>query len=290
MSRLQPCLWFDNQAEEAAKFYASAFSSFRSGQVAKYGESGSEASGQKKGSTMTVEFEIDGLKILGLNGGPMFKFTAAMSFFVWRKSEAEVTELFQKLNAGGQTRMALDTYPWSKKYGWTTDRFGVEWQVMQSDERSGIAPAMLFTNRNFGRGEAALELYRSAFKNFEIEAIHRDPQNQTIQHCVFNIEGQPVCLMEGPGDHPFTFNEAFSLMISVRDQAEVDHFWNTLTADGGQESQCGWLKDKFGVSWQVVAFDWLKYTSDPAKSEKAFQALMKMKKPDLAKLKQAAES
>ena len=156
--KITPCLWYDGNAKEAAEFYASVFKDSGIGKTANYDEESSKGSGQPEGSVLVVEFEIAGQKFVGLNGGPMFKFSEAISF-----------------------------------------------------------------------------------------------------------------------------------MIDCKDQAEVDYFWSRLTADGGEESQCGWLKDKFGLSWQVVPSIMSKTVmgSDPEGSKRAMAAMMKMKKIDIKTIQDA---
>ena len=158
MQKITPFLWFDNQAEEAVKFYTSIFKDSKIGKITRYGEAGEKVAGRPSGSVMTIEFEVEGQKFTALNGGPQFKFTESISFVV---------------NCGTQE--------------------------------------------------------------------------------------------------------------------EVDYFWDKLTADGGQESQCGWLKDKFGLSWQVVPtvlIDML-HDKDSRKSEHVMQAMLQMQKIDIKKLKAA---
>jgi len=158
MQKITPFLWFDDQAEEAAKFYTSVFKNSKIGRILRYSEEAAKASGRPAGSVLTVEFEIEGQRFTALNGGPQFKFNESVSFVV---------------------------------------------------------------------------------------------------HC--------------------------------ETQQEVDYFWGKLTADGGQESACGWLKDKFGVSWQVtptVLIDML-HDKDSKKSERVTAAMLQMKKIDINKLKEA---
>ena len=159
--RIGVCLWFDGKAEEAARFYASVFKNSKIGTITRYDEEGARASGQPKGSVMTVSFELDGQEFLGLNGGPLFKFT-----------------------------------------------------------------------------------------------------------------------------------EAMSLVVKCETQEEVDHFWQGLTADGGQEVQCGWLKDRFGVPWQIVptVLPEMLQDRDPEKSRRVMAAMLTMKKLDIAALKRAYEA
>ena len=160
MQKINPFLWFDSDAEEAAKFYVSIFKNSKIGKIARYPKEAAERIGRPPGSVMTVEFTLEGVEFVGLNGGPQFK-----------------------------------------------------------------------------------------------------------------------------------FSEAISLVVNCESQQEIDEYWRKLTADGGRESECGWLKDKFGLSWQIVPTELGKLMSakDPATANRVMQALLQMKKLDIAKLKQAAE-
>jgi predicted 3-demethylubiquinone-9 3-methyltransferase (glyoxalase superfamily) len=116
MQKITPFLWFDNNAEEAANFYVSIFKTAKILAVSRYGDAGPGP----KGSVMTVAFELEGQKFVGLNGGPMFKFSEAISFVVNCETQAEVDELWQKLSGGGQTQAC----------GWLKDKFGLSWQIV----------------------------------------------------------------------------------------------------------------------------------------------------------------
>jgi predicted 3-demethylubiquinone-9 3-methyltransferase (glyoxalase superfamily) len=118
--RITPFLWFDGQAEEAANFYVSIFKNSRIGSVARYEEEGAKASGRPRGSVMTVALELDGQEFVALNGGPLFKFTEAISFVVNCETQEEVDHFWEKLSAGGQ----------EVQCGWLKDRFGVSWQIV----------------------------------------------------------------------------------------------------------------------------------------------------------------
>jgi predicted 3-demethylubiquinone-9 3-methyltransferase (glyoxalase superfamily) len=120
MNKIQPCLWFDSQAEEAAAFYVSIFKNSKITDVARYGEAGAKASGRPKGSAMTVAFELEGQSFVGLNGGPMFKFTEAVSFMVDCKDQKEVDEFWAKLSKGGEEGPC----------GWLKDKYGLSWQIV----------------------------------------------------------------------------------------------------------------------------------------------------------------
>lgn len=288
--KLKTCLWFDNNAEEAAKFYTSIFNNSCIGGIAHYGKAGAAASGQKKGSVMMVEFRMDDLEVQAVNGGPIFKFTPALSYFVSLNSEAEINDLWNKLSPGGLVRMGLDKYPWSDRYGWTTDRFGVEWQLMLSPNPKKIAPAFLFVDDLFGKGEEAVNFYTRVIPNSQIEYMGKDEATNTVIHCAFKLNGQDFVLMEGQGKHGYTFNEAFSINIECDTQKEIDSLWEELIKDGGSEVQCGWLKDRYGVSWQINPKILGDIMMNDQKSDKVMAAMLTMKKLDISKLLQAAES
>src|SRR4030042_2602904 len=133
--KITPHLWFDNQAEEAVNFYVSLFKNSRIGSVARYGEEAAKVSGMPKGTVMNVAFELEGQEFMALNGGPVFKFTPAVSFLVACETKEEVDALWGRLSQGGTALMELGEYPFSEKYGWTQDRYGLSWQVMFMGDR-----------------------------------------------------------------------------------------------------------------------------------------------------------
>jgi len=288
MTKISPCLWFDHQAEEAARFYATVFEKAKVGTITRYGKSGAEMAGRKEGSVMTVSFQLEDLELQGLNGGPLFRFTPALSFFVSCSSASEIDEKWRKLSAGGTVRMGLEKYPWAERYGWTADRFGVEWQLILAPRPQKIVPAFLFVDSLFGKGEEALRLYQSIFPGSEIETMVRDEETKSIMHCAFTLAGQGFVLMEGQGKHGHTFNEATSLTVYCEDQREVDHYWEKLSR-GGSPGPCGWLKDPFGVSWQIVPRALARLMADPAKAEKVMSAMLRMQKLDIAALERAGQ-
>lgn len=286
MKHISTCLWFDNQAEEAAKFYTTVFDHAEIKRRSYYGESASKVAQRPVGSLLTVTTQIEDLEVEGLNGGPIFKFNPTFSFFVSCTSEAEITEKWKKLSAGGEVRMGLDKYPWAERYGWTTDKYGVEWQLIQAPSKQKVAPSFLFVDELFRKGEEALNFYLSLFPNSKIESISRDPSTNSIAHCDFTLNGQGFALMEGSGQHGHKFNNAFSLMVNCDNQKEIDALWAKLS-DGGTIEECGWLKDKYGVSWQIVPAKLAEVMIDPVKSEKAFSEILKMKKLEISQIEKA---
>ena len=120
MQKITPCLWFDDKAEEAMRFYVSVFKNSKVGRIARYGDAGAEISGRPKGTVMTVTFQLDGQEFMALNGGPLFKFTEAISFVVNCKTQKEIDELWEKLSAGGEKGVC----------GWLKDKYGLSWQIV----------------------------------------------------------------------------------------------------------------------------------------------------------------
>jgi len=280
MKPIQICLWFADQAEEAANLYTSLFEGSAIGTIARYGKAGAQVSGQAEGSVMTVELELAGTRLLGLNGGPHFRFNPTMSLFVGCESEAEIDRLWKKLPKN--VRMELQKYPFAPKYGWCEDRYGMNWQLILGPRRQKISPALLFANQRYGKVEEAIRFYISLFPGSEIEKIARDERTGAVLHSAFTLAGQSFVAMEGPLPKEFDFSPAMSFVVPCASQEEIDDIWGKLSAVPEAE-RCGWLQDKFGVSWQVVHQDWGKLISEasPQKREQILSAIFKMKKPVL---------
>ena len=277
MNNISYFLWFDGKAEEAMNFYTSVFSNAKRGRV----------------NPMTASFELYGQSFIALNGGPQFKFTPAISFFISCNTEQEVDSLWQKLMEGGSALMPLNKYPFSEKYGWVQDKYGLSWQLNLASTGQKLMPCLLFVGHQCGKAEEAAKFYTGIFKNSGIERMERyQPGEQgpegTIKHGVFTLEGQHFVAMDSNLQHNFTFTEAISLFVHCQTQEQVDYFWENLSADG-QKSRCGWLKDKYGVSWQVVpdALGQLMGDPNPAKSKRVLNAMMKMDKIIIADLQKA---
>lgn len=291
MQKIIPCLWFDNQAEEAMHFYTSIFQQAKIGNVTHY----RETEPGPTGSVMTTSFELLGQEFVALNGGPQFKFSPALSFLVNCETEAEVDHLWEKLSSGGTVLMPLDTYPFSEKYGWVEDHFGVSWQLNLTGEKPKIVPSFLFAGEQHGKAEEAMQLYTSLFNNGKILRTERystsegEPEG-TVKHATFELDGQEFTAMDSSRAHPFTFTPALSLLVNCETQKEVDELWEKLSA-GGIEEQCGWLRDKYGVSWQIIPTLLGRLLSDPdtEKSQRVMKAMLQMKKIDLSTLRQAYE-
>lgn len=296
MQKIVPHLWFDNQAEEAANFYASLFDDSSIGRIGRYGKAGQEIHGRPEGSVMTVDFELAGFEFMALNGGPHFTFTPAISFFVILDDADQVNELWEALIDGGQALMPIDAYPWSERYGWLNDRYGLSWQIMVGERHREhtIVPSLFFVGDQSGNCEEAIEHYISTFPDSEVGALMRydgsgvDPQGN-IQHGQFYLAGQDFRAMESAmEEHAFGFNEAISFLVRCDTQEEIDQYWNALSAVPEAE-QCGWLKDRFGVSWQITptVLPELLDQNDRPKFERVMSTMLQMKKIDISELERA---
>jgi len=282
--KITPFLWFDTEAEAALNWYVSLFGDAEVLNVARMGEGG---------AVMVASFRIGGLEISILNGGPTYSITPAVSFFVRCRDAAQVDTLWAALSEGGTALMPLDAYPFSEKFGWVQDRYGVSWQLSAGDGAQTITPFLMFVGDNFRQAEEAIGHYTSVFDGSRIDGLERygpgmhEPEG-AVMFASFMLAGQPFHALESSLDHAFTFTEGTSFSISCGDQEEVDYFWDKLS-EGGEESQCGWLKDRFGLSWQVIPriLPELLGDPDPEKAGRAMQAMLQMQKIDIVALQRA---
>lgn len=274
-NQIYPCLWFDGQAKDAAEFYCTVFQDTKI----------------TAESPMVVTFEAAGQKFMCLNGGPHFTINPSISFYVIFETEKEIDTAWKKLLEKGQVLMPYDKYDWSEKYGWLQDKFGVSWQLSlgkMEDVGQKFTPSLMFTKEQAGNAEKAIEFYTSVFDNSSVVGILRytadDPDTEgTIKHAQFKLGKNVFMAMDSSLDHKFSFNEAVSFVVECDTQEEIDYYWEKLSAVP-EEEQCGWLKDQFGVSWQIVPSILEKLMNNPFRSQKVVDAFMKMKKFDIETL------
>ncbi len=290
MQTITPHLWFDKEAKDAAKLYTSIF---RNSKI----KSSATLHNTPSGSVDLLAIQLMGQEFRLINAGPLFKFTPAVSFLVACETKDEVDTLWKELSKGGTVLMELGQYPFSERYGWTQDRYGLSWQAMFMGDREigqAITPTLMFVGEQCGRAEEAINFYASVFHNAKVGHILRYGNNEepdkagTIRHAGVSLEGESFAVMDSAAAHNFTFNEAISFMVHCNTQEEIDYFWAKLSADPKAE-QCGWLKDKFGLSWQIVPtlMDQMLSDKDQTKLARVTEAFLKMKKFDIAKLKEA---
>jgi predicted 3-demethylubiquinone-9 3-methyltransferase (glyoxalase superfamily) len=282
--KITPFLWFNDNAEEAVNHYTSVFENSKI----------SSLSRMPDGKVLTVGFELAGQSFAALNGGPMYTMNPSVSFFVICETATEVDNVWEKLMVGGTALMALGTYPWSGRYGWGKDRFGLTWQVMMGkigDYGQKIVPCMMFAGDLHARADEAIGFYLSVFKekngaNIDRYTAEEPAPEGSVKHAQFKLNGNAFTIMGSAMPHAFVFNEALSFVVFCDSQAEIDYYWSSFTEGGGSESRCGWLKDKFGISWQIVPpiLSQLLGSKDPASAQFAMNAMLKMNKIVIADL------
>lgn len=299
MQKIIPHLWFDNQVKEAVDFYVSIFPESKVISTATLRNTPS-------GDCDVVSFSLWGQDFMGINAGPIFTFNPSVSFMVNfdpaqdKEAATRIDEVWNKLMVGGKALMPLDKYDFSPRYGWVQDKYGVTWQLIltnpEGEPRPFIMPSLMFVGENFGQAEAATDFYLSVFKNTKRGQLSHYPAGSepnkegTVMFTDFMLEGQWFVAMDSALEHKFNFNEAISLLINCEDQGEIDYYWEKLSAVPASE-QCGWLKDKFGLSWQVSPAEMNEMMAHGTEEQvnRITQAFLPMKKLDLATIKAAYE-
>lgn len=297
MQKIIPHLWFDTQAKEAAAFYVGAFpdSKIVDTQV---------LHNTPSGDCDVVTFNLAGHDFMAISAGPEFTINPSISFILNfdpsrdDKAEDHLRELWGKLSDGGTVLMTLEQYPFSKLYGWVQDKYGVSWQMILTDPygepRPFIVPSLLFTGEKTNKAEEAVEFYLSVFKDAKMGTLARYPEDtgsakkDSVMFADFTLEGQWFAAMDSGVEQPFDFNEGLSLLINCNKQEDIDYYWEKLSAVPEAEV-CGWLKDKYGVSWQVspTAMNEMMANGTREQIDRVTQAFLQMKKFDIAKLEAA---
>ncbi|MBX4196919.1 VOC family protein [Candidatus Pacearchaeota archaeon] len=291
MNKISTHLWYDKEAKEAAKLYTSIIPNSKIHSI-------KTIHGTPTGDCDIVSFELSGQPFQAISAGPLFKFNPSISFHIKCKTKEEVDAIWAKISKGGKVLMELGKYPFSERYGWAQDKYGLSWQVIYVGEKmsKGITPVLMFVGNVCGKAEEAVKFYTSLFPDSKIDFIDRyegdkgPDKKGTVRYAHFNLSGMEFGIMDSAMKHNFSFNEAISYMVHCKDQKEIDHCWAKLSADPKAE-QCGWLKDKYGVSWQIIPSVLNDMLSKGTKEqeERVTQAFLKMKKFDIAQLKKAYE-
>lgn len=295
--KIMPHLWYDKEAKEAATFYCSLFPDSKITNV-------TTLTNTPTGDCDLVSFTLSGLPFMAISAGPIFKFNPSVSFIVNfdpatdRDAQEKLDNVWSKLSEGGVPLMELGEYPFSKRYGWIQDKYGLSWQLILSnpdgESRPFIMPSIMFVGDVCGKAEEASDFYLSVFKNSKRGSLFRythgmEPDREgTIMFTDFILEGQWFSAMDSAHEHKFAFNEAVSFIVNCETQDEIDYYWEKLSAVP-QSEQCGWCKDKYGLSWQItpVAMGEMLSKGTPEQVKRVTGAFMKMKKFDLKKLEEA---
>lgn len=299
MPKITPHLWFDKDAKNAAQLYTSLIPNSQITSVRTLHNTPS-------GDCDIVSFELAGQPFMAISAGPLFKFNPSISFHLKCKTKDQVDTIFQKLSDGGKVLMPLDSYPWSERFGWLEDKFSLSWQVLYAGDRDfaqSIVPALMFVGGVCGKAEEAINFYAEVFRNSSAHASGantanvlsrygsgEEPEREgSVRYASFSLLGQEFAAMDSARAHNFSFNEAISFIVPCESQQDIDYFWERLAADPNA-GQCGWLKDRFGLSWQITptVLNELLAGSDPARTARVTQAFLKMKKFDIAALQRAS--
>lgn len=297
MQKIVPHLWFDTQAKEAAEFYCQIFPDSKI-------TSSTVLTGTPDGDTEFVAFNLSGHDFMTISAGPHFTINPSISFILNfdpsrdEQAEEHLNELWNKLIDGGSALMPIGEYPFSKRYGWVQDRYGVSWQLMLTDPtgepRPFIIPSLMFAGDMTNKAEEAINFYLSVFRETKLGTIARYPEDTgpakqgSLMFGDFMLEGQWFAAMDSGVEQPFGFNEAISLLVNCDTQEEIDYYWEKLSAVPEAE-QCGWLKDEYGVSWQIsprIMNDMLS-NGTAEQVARVTQAFLPMKKMDIAALEAA---
>lgn len=286
--KLTPSLWFDHSAREAVDFYVSVFPDAEVTTVARYPSEGL-ADFQKDfaGQELEIQFRLGNQGFSAINAGPEFTINPSISVLLNFDPDADeharqhLDELWAGLGAGGEVLMALDEYDFSPRYGWLRDRYGMTWQFFLGapgrPQRPLVTPSLMFPH-DAARAHRAIELYTSLFDDSGAgRAVPYPPDAgqapNSLMYADFRLAGQWFSAMDSGEPQDFTFNEGVSLIVQCADQAEIDRLWAVLSTVPEAE-QCGWCRDQFGVSWQIVPRDLDELMTHPG----AFQAMMSMHK------------
>jgi predicted 3-demethylubiquinone-9 3-methyltransferase (glyoxalase superfamily) len=306
MQKIIPHLWFDNEAKEAAEFYTSLFPDSKITHV-------TTLENTPSGDADLVTFELWNQKFMAISAGPLFKFNPSISFMVnfdpllfgssataEKDAREKIDIAWNKLADGGTVLMPIDKYPFSERYGWVQDKYGLSWQLILTnpggEPKPPIIPSIMFVGNKCGKAEEAINFYLSVFRNSKPGTIYRYGEGQepdkegTVMFADFMLEDIWFAAMDSAHEHKFDFNEAVSFLVNCADQDEIDYYWQKLSAVPEAE-QCGWLKDKYGMSWQISSAFMEEIMSKGTREEvnRITQAFLPMKKLDIATLKKAYE-
>lgn len=291
--KIIPNIWFDRNADEAGAFYTDVFPGSTATVGARYPAEVPDWQADFAGKTLTVDLVIDGYLLTLVNAGDEFRPNASVSFMLnfdplrydgdRDAARASLDETWAKLSDGGSVLMDLGEYPFSPHYGWVQDRYGVNWQLLltnpQGDPRPFLIPQLMFCGPVENMAHEAATFYSSVFPDSGVGFIAEYPaqtgpaDSGSVMFGEFRLAGQWFSMMDSGVEQDFTFTCGVSLEVRCADQAEIDTYWNALTAQPEAEV-CGWLADRYGLSWQIVPEKMGELMARPG----AYEKMMEMKK------------
>ena len=278
---ITPAIWCDGTADEAAQFYTDIFR---------------DASVTEQAPGLAATVSIHGFKLSLINGGNQYAPNPSIScilnfdpllFGGEEQARTYLDELYKRLSTGG-VLMELGEYPFSPRYAWVRDRFGMTWQLMltdpDGDPRPFVIPSFMFGGTNHANAEEATDAWIALFDNAHRGALYRYEEGGpldagTVMFTDFTLRGTWMAATDSGAFHDFTFTPGVSMIVSCRDQEEIDRYWAGLSAVPEAE-RCGWCVDRWGVSWQVVPHNIAELMANAATRDK----ILHMGKIDLTKL------
>ena len=290
--RIIPNIWCDHNAEEVGAFYASVFDRTTSEVVARYPDDGlPEFQRAFAGQPLTVDVTIDGYRITLINAGAEFAPTSAISFVVCvdprgfggdeHAARGWINRVWTRLGEEGRVLMDIGEYRFSGLYGWIEDRYGVSWQLKLMDAEAEpeppIIPMLVFGGPLQNRAEEAIAFYGALLPPSGIVRQTEHPVtapprvDEPITYSEFLLAGQRFAAFDSPVDRDHPFTPGISLQVDCEGQEEIDRLWDALSVVPEAE-QCGWLVDRFGLSWQIVPADMAELMQRP----NAYEHLMQM--------------
>lgn len=290
-----PNIWSNGVAEEQANFYAGVFRDCTAEVTGRYPTEGlPDFQKDMAGKPVTVDMQLAGTRITLINAGPEFAPNPSINFMLnfdpvlYSDASEYLEEAFEKLAEGGFVMMPLDEYPFSSKYAWVQDKYGVSWQLIltnpEGEPRPFVLPSLMFCGAAQNKCREAVSSYIELIPNsaWGMVAEYPEQTGPAEAGCIvfsdFQLGGQWFTAMDSAVDQPFTFSEGVSLMLNAHGQDEIDRYWLELSTVPEAE-QCGWCKDAYGLSWQVVPDNMDELMSKPG----AYEAMMQMGKLEIAK-------
>lgn len=283
MQPIIPHLWYDTEAKEAVAFYVDLFG----GNV----DWTYTITDTPSGDSDLIQFQLGDMTLAAISAGPYFKLNESMSLMVNVASKDEVTRLYQALSEGGRILMPLGEYPFSPYYVWLEDRFGLSWQLSYApdlDKPYQFDICLLFSQEQVGLSQPMLDYYKDKLPQASVGQLSYYGEGEaaveaaTLNYAELLVAGQKLIVMDHGYGGEASFNEAFSLMVYVDSQDELNFYYDLLSAVPEAE-MCGWVKDQFGISWQIVprilmeAYD----TASPEQIKAVNAAVMTMKRLDI---------
>lgn len=292
--RITPNIWCDRNAEEAAASYASVFEGASYRVTGRYPSDGlPEFQREFAGQAVTVDVDLNGFRIALINAGSEFHPTPAISFLVNvdpRRFDGDehaargwINRAWTRFGEEGLALMDIGEYPFSGLYGWVEDPYGVSWQLKLTDPNAEpvapIIPMLTFGGPVQGRALEAVELYTALLPDSGTVRVVEYPvtvfpdAGGDVTYADFRLAGQSFAVLDSPVDRDFAFSPGLSLQVDCDGQDEIDRLWQALSAVPAAE-QCGWLTDRFGVSWQIVPSNMAALMQRPH----AYEHMMRMRK------------